>query len=118
MHRLICGNSMYCITETILYTYNTNIDDATLSQKELFDSLSSMIADIIAACLTNLPQIIIMKCHYMSARKERRASVKDAAQFLGETTEIIKLLQDHDIPNMNPSDMPFLKKWHAYLRDV
>ncbi|KAJ0745418.1 hypothetical protein HanPI659440_Chr10g0398431 [Helianthus annuus] len=73
MHRLICVNSMYRITETILHTYNTNIDDATLSQKELFDRLSSMIADIIAACLTNLPQIIIMKCHYMSAKKEWQA---------------------------------------------
>ncbi|XP_021986974.1 uncharacterized protein LOC110883561 [Helianthus annuus] len=116
-HRFICGNSMYNITETILYTYKTNIDDATLSQKELFDSLSSMITDIIAACLTNLPQIIIMKCHYMSAIKERRISVKDAAQLLGETTEIIRLLQDHRIPNMNPSDMPFLNKWRAYFRN-
>ncbi|KAF5788455.1 hypothetical protein HanRHA438_Chr10g0477911 [Helianthus annuus] len=117
MHRLICGKSMYRITETILCTYNTNIDDATLSQKELFDSLSSMIADIIAACLTNLPQIIIMKCHYMSAIKERRTRVKDAAQLLGETTEIIRLLQDHRIPRMNPSDMPFLNKWRAYFRN-
>ncbi|KAJ0745415.1 hypothetical protein HanPI659440_Chr10g0398401 [Helianthus annuus] len=115
-HMLICVNSMYRVTETILHTYNT-IDDGTVSQKELFDSLSSMIADIIAACLTNLPQIIIMKCHYMSARKERHASVKDAVQLLGETTEIIRLLQDHDIPNMNPSDMPYLNKWRAYFRN-
>ncbi|KAJ0881631.1 hypothetical protein HanRHA438_Chr10g0476311 [Helianthus annuus] len=117
MHRLICGNSMYRITETILCTYNTNIDDATLSQKELFDSLSSMIADIIAACLTNLPQIIIMKCHYMSAIKERRTRVKDAAQLLGETIEIIRLLQDHRIPRMNPNDMPYLNKWRGYISD-
>ncbi|KAJ0745406.1 hypothetical protein HanPI659440_Chr10g0398311 [Helianthus annuus] len=116
MHMLICVNSMYRITETILHTYNT-IDDGTVSQKELFDSLSSMIADIIAACLTNLPQIIIMKCHYMSAIKERRTRVKDAAQLLGETTEIIRLLQDHRIPRMNPSDMPFLNKWRAYFRN-
>ncbi|KAJ0815776.1 hypothetical protein HanPI659440_Chr00c33g0738371 [Helianthus annuus] len=114
---LVCLSSMYRITETILLTYGTNIDDATLSQKELFDRLSSMIADIIAACLTNLPQIIIMKCRYMSARKERQASVKDAAQLLGETTEIIRLLQDHRIPRMNPSDMPFLYKWRAYFRN-
>ncbi|KAJ0531668.1 hypothetical protein HanRHA438_Chr10g0477881 [Helianthus annuus] len=116
-HRRICFNSMDRITETIIRRYGTNIDDGTVSQKELFDSLSSMIVDIIAACLTNLPQIIIMKCHYMSGRKERRASVKDAAQFLGETTEIIRLLQDHDIPNMKPSDMPYLNKWRAYFRN-
>ncbi|MFS7982414.1 hypothetical protein Hanom_Chr10g00962621 [Helianthus anomalus] len=117
MHRRICFNSMDRITETIIRRYGTNIDDGTVSQKKLFDSLSSMIVDIIAACLTNLPQIIIMKCHYMSGRKERRASVKDAAQFLGETTEIIRLLQDHDIPNMKPSDMPYLNKWRAYFRN-
>ncbi|KAL9993148.1 hypothetical protein Hdeb2414_s1070g00978111 [Helianthus debilis subsp. tardiflorus] len=84
-HRFICGSSIYRITESILHTYNT-IDDGTMSQKELFGRLSSMIADIIAACLTNLPQIIIMKCRYMSAIKEREASVKDAAQLLGEAT--------------------------------
>ncbi|KAJ0531670.1 hypothetical protein HanHA89_Chr10g0403521 [Helianthus annuus] len=113
-HRFICGSSMYRITESILHTYNT-IDDGTMSQKELLDRLSSMIADIIAACLTNLPQIIIMKCHYMSAIKEREASVKDAAQLLGETREIIRRLQRHGIPSMNPSDMPFLDKWCAYF---
>ncbi|KAJ0701703.1 hypothetical protein HanOQP8_Chr10g0382251 [Helianthus annuus] len=114
--RSICANSMCRITETILLTFHTN-NDATTSQKELFDTLSSMIADIIAACLTNLPQVITMKCH-TCAIEEREASVKDAAQLLGETTKIIELLQDdHDIPNMDPSDMPYLDKWRAYLRE-
>ncbi|MFS7982039.1 hypothetical protein Hanom_Chr10g00958051 [Helianthus anomalus] len=114
--RSICANSMCRITETILLTYHTN-NDATTSQKELFNTLSSMIADIIAVCLTNLPQVITMKCH-TCAIEEREASVKDAAQLLGETTKIIQLLQDdHDIPNMDPSDMPYLDKWRAYLRE-
>ncbi|KAJ0816157.1 hypothetical protein HanPI659440_Chr00c19g0734261 [Helianthus annuus] len=60
IQRFTCAKSMYRITETILLTCRTNID-FTVSHKNLFDSLSSMIGDIIAACLTNLPQVITMK---------------------------------------------------------
>ncbi|CAH1452450.1 unnamed protein product [Lactuca virosa] len=70
--RCICANSMYRITETILLSYTENIDQA--SQKELFEELSSMVADILAACLTNLPQVIEMKCH-TSAIEKREANV-------------------------------------------
>ncbi|KAM0018066.1 hypothetical protein Hdeb2414_s0027g00695041 [Helianthus debilis subsp. tardiflorus] len=113
IRRSIGANSMYRITETILRNCHTNID-ATVSQNELFDSLSSMIADIIAACLTNLPQAIITKCH-TSVIEEREASVYDAAQLLGETTQIIETLRVRDIPNMDPSDLPFIEKWRAFL---
>ncbi|KAI3802956.1 hypothetical protein L1987_31103 [Smallanthus sonchifolius] len=113
--RSICANSMHRITKTILLTFHDNNDDKD-SQKELFNSSSSMIADIIAACLTNLPQVITMKCHTIEIEK-REDSVKDAAQLLGKTKQIIKSLQDHDIPNMDPSDMPFIDKWRDYLGD-
>ncbi|KAJ0745360.1 hypothetical protein HanPI659440_Chr10g0397851 [Helianthus annuus] len=113
IRRCIGANSMYRITETILRNCHTNID-ATVSQNELFGSLSSMIADIIAACLTNLPQAITMKCH-TSVIEEREASVYDAAQLLGKTTQIIETLRGRDIPTMDPSDLPFIEKWRAYL---
>ncbi|XP_076909333.1 uncharacterized protein LOC143566539 [Bidens hawaiensis] len=112
----ICANSMYHVTKTILLTYQANIDDK-VSRKELFDSLSSMIADIIAACLTNLPHVITMKCH-TNAIEKREDSVKDAALLLGETKEIIKTLhKDHgdNISGMNPSDLPFINKWRAHI---
>ncbi|PWA35535.1 hypothetical protein CTI12_AA607380 [Artemisia annua] len=54
IYQSICANSMYRITESILFSYHTNIDE--LSQEDLFTELSSMIADKLAACLTNLPQ--------------------------------------------------------------
>ncbi|KAM0002789.1 hypothetical protein Hdeb2414_s0313g00864911 [Helianthus debilis subsp. tardiflorus] len=108
--RSICANSMYRITKTILIT---NID-GEVSQRELFDNLSSMISDIMTACLTNLPQVIAMKCH-TSAIETREASVEDAARLLGESTQIIKTLQRRGIPDMNPSDLPFIHKWRAYL---
>ncbi|MFS7982356.1 hypothetical protein Hanom_Chr10g00961871 [Helianthus anomalus] len=111
--RSMCANSMYRITKTILITYFTNID-GEVSQRELFDNLSSMITDIIAACLTNLPQVIAMKCH-TSAIEIRETNVKDAALLLGESTKIIETLQRGGIPSMNPSDLPFIHKWRAYL---
>lgn len=63
---------------------------------ELFANLSSMIADILAACLTNLPRVIVMKCHE-NAIEKREASVEAAAQLLGETTQIINSLQDREL---------------------
>ncbi|KAK9071314.1 hypothetical protein SSX86_009882 [Deinandra increscens subsp. villosa] len=104
----ICAKSMYRITKTILLSYNENIEKA--NPEELFDNLSSMIADIIAACLTNIPQVIVMKCH-TSAIEKRKASVNDAARLLGETKRIIETIQRYHIPHMSPYDFPFLDKW-------
>ncbi|KAJ0816164.1 hypothetical protein HanPI659440_Chr00c19g0734331 [Helianthus annuus] len=115
-HRSICANSMYHITKTML-TDNENIEN--VSHKQLFKDISSTIADIIAACLTNLPQVITMKCHTGEIEK-REAGVKDAALLLGETKEIINTLYkdgDNNIPCMNPSDLPFISNWRAHLRN-
>ncbi|GJU86734.1 hypothetical protein Tco_1294280 [Tanacetum coccineum] len=86
IYQSICANSMYRITETILLSYNTNIDK--ISQVDLFAKLSLMIDDILAACLTNLPQVIAMRCHESEIEK-KESSVHAAAQLLGETTQII-----------------------------
>lgn len=102
--RSISANSMYRVTETILLSYHTNIDE--LSQEELFVQLSSMIADILVACLTNLPKVIAMKCHTRVIEK-REASVQAAAQLLGETTQIINSLQDRELPRLDPDELGF-----------
>ncbi|KAF5788399.1 hypothetical protein HanXRQr2_Chr10g0463581 [Helianthus annuus] len=115
-HRSICANSMYHITKTMLID-NENIEN--VSHEQLFKDISSTIADIIAACLTNLPQVITMKCHTGEIEK-REAGVKDAALLLGETKEIIDTLYkdgDNNIPCMNPSDLPFISNWRAHLRN-
>ncbi|KAL7604203.1 hypothetical protein Lser_V15G18644 [Lactuca serriola] len=112
--RSISGNSMYRITETILCSYHENI--VQVSQEELFTELLSIIADILAACLTNLPQVIALKCHTRAIEK-REASVHAAAQLLGETMQIINTLQDRELPSLNPNDMAFIDKWRSYLKD-
>ncbi|KAI3508039.1 hypothetical protein L1887_23038 [Cichorium endivia] len=100
--RSLSANSMYRITETILLSYHADIIDP-VSQDELFAQLSSMIADILVSCLTNLPQVIAMKCH-VSVIEKREASVHTAAQLLGETMKIINTLKDRQLPNLNPDE--------------
>ncbi|XP_076956597.1 uncharacterized protein LOC143631858 [Bidens hawaiensis] len=105
----ICANSMVRITETIIKD----------SEKKSFDELiSSRIADTMAACLTNLPQVIAIKCH-TSAIEKRESCVKGAAELVGETTELIKSLQDASrrVSGMNPDNMPFIDKWHACMSE-
>ncbi|KAI3508036.1 hypothetical protein L1887_23035 [Cichorium endivia] len=109
----ISANSMYRITETILLSNNADIIDP-VSQEELFAKLSSIIADILVACLTNLPQVIAMKCH-VSFIEKREASVHTAAQLLGETMKIINSLKDRQLPSLNPDELAYIEKWRAYL---
>ncbi|PWA81971.1 hypothetical protein CTI12_AA182590 [Artemisia annua] len=111
----LCVNSMYHITQTILNSYQDTNDE--VSQEELFAQLSSMISGIVAGCLTNLPQVIAMKCHTSSMEK-REASVYEAAQLLGETMQIINNLQDRELPSLNSDEFPFINKWCAYFRDL
>nr|GEV18107.1 hypothetical protein CTI12_AA135620 [Tanacetum cinerariifolium] len=110
----VCANSMYRITQTILFSYQDNDDE--VGQEELFELLTSMISDILAACFTSLPQVIAMKCHTSEIEK-MEASVFAAGQLLGETTQIINILQNHRLPSLNPDELPFINKWRAYLRD-
>ncbi|PWA45117.1 hypothetical protein CTI12_AA520450 [Artemisia annua] len=107
IYRSICANSMYRITESILLSYHTNIDE--LSQEDLFTELSSIIADILTACLTNLPQVIVTKCHE-SVIEKRESSVNATVQLLGETMQIINNLQDRELPDLDPADLPFIDK--------
>ncbi|KAJ0724257.1 hypothetical protein HanPI659440_Chr12g0445751 [Helianthus annuus] len=110
-HISICAYSMCRITETII--------DDTESHKKLFDELSSRIADIMAACLTNLPHVIAMKCH-TSVIEKREASVQVATKLIGETKHIVNTLQGplqdkwHAYLSMNPEDLAFIDKWRAY----
>ncbi|KAJ0764654.1 hypothetical protein HanPI659440_Chr08g0294571 [Helianthus annuus] len=108
LHKLVSSNSMYRITQTILISYHANIDQ--VSQNELFVHLSSVISHILAACLTNLPRVIAMKCH-TSVIEKREESVHTAAKLLGKTMQIINSLQDRQLPSLNPDELPFIDKW-------
>nr|XP_043633329.1 uncharacterized protein LOC122604507 [Erigeron canadensis] len=110
---LILANSMYRITRTILLSYQSNVQP--ISEEELFALLSSMIADILCACFTNIPRVIMRKCHG-SAIEKRDASVKAAAKLFGSTKEIVKILDTWEVPSMDPDKMAFIDEWHIHMK--
>ncbi|KAJ0565916.1 hypothetical protein HanIR_Chr06g0267921 [Helianthus annuus] len=111
--KVIAANSMYRIAKTIMHTYESN--NLEITEDELFSRLSVMIADILAACFTNIPRVIIMKCRE-SAIEKRENSVRDAIRFFGRTTEIIKILETRELPNMDPEKMGFIEEWRLHLK--
>ncbi|MFS7980226.1 hypothetical protein Hanom_Chr10g00936931 [Helianthus anomalus] len=110
---LIAANSMYRIAETILLRDESNTEPIT--KKKLFALLSGMIADILCACFTNLPRVIIVKCQE-SVIEKREASVKVAAKLLGKTTKIIERLQTCDLQRIDPDKMSYIEGWRLCLK--
>ncbi|KAL0417118.1 UNVERIFIED_CONTAM: hypothetical protein Slati_3543700 [Sesamum latifolium] len=110
--KVIAANSMYRISRTVLLTHRAENDE---TDEELFEQLSIMIADIMAACLTNLPQVITIRCH-RNAIEEREKSVCKAALLLGETEEILALLQQRELPILDPDRAAYIEEWRALMK--
>ncbi|KAJ0446490.1 hypothetical protein HanRHA438_Chr17g0799471 [Helianthus annuus] len=110
---LIAANSMYRVTQTILLRFQCNIEPVT--NKQLFDHLNGMIADIFSACFTNIPRVIRMRCHE-SVIEKREASVKVATKLLGKTTKIIERLETRDVPTIADDKKAYLDEWRLYFQ--
>ncbi|KAG6384791.1 hypothetical protein SASPL_153609 [Salvia splendens] len=109
--KVIAANSMYRITQTILLD---NKDNIHRTDKVLFEKLCVMISDILAACLTNLAHVIIFKCHN-DATKDRQENVRRAAVLLGESREILELLQQHRLPSLDHEKAADIEEWRASM---
>ncbi|GFP92379.1 hypothetical protein PHJA_001382000 [Phtheirospermum japonicum] len=107
--KVIAANSMYRITQTILLAHD---DDHPETDEELFERLSVMISDILAACFTNLARVVMLKCH-SSAIKEREKSIRRAAVLLGESEEILESLRE--LPNVDPQKAASMEGWRAFV---
>ncbi|KAK4394714.1 hypothetical protein Sango_1625700 [Sesamum angolense] len=105
--KVIAANSMYRIGQRILMAYE---GDLLPTDEGLFEHLCNMIANIMAACLTNLMHVIIMKCHRKGI-KDKEKTVRQAALLLGETEEILRILQQHTAARSNPDESEFIEKW-------
>ncbi|CAA3012327.1 Hypothetical predicted protein [Olea europaea subsp. europaea] len=99
MVNIVAANSMYQIKRVILPASGNMETD-----ERLFDHLSFMIADILAASLTNLPHVITIICHH-NFQKERRKSVRQAALLLDEAEEILQILE---IPSLDPDKAAYI----------
>ncbi|KAH6824680.1 hypothetical protein C2S53_001909 [Perilla frutescens var. hirtella] len=109
--KIIAANSMYRITQTILLR---NKDGKHQTDDELFESLSIIISNILLACFTNLVQVITFKCH-KNAIEERVESVRQAAILLGESKEILEILQQRRqlLPSLDPEKAANIDEWRA-----
>ncbi|XP_059659020.1 uncharacterized protein LOC132305394 [Cornus florida] len=110
--KVIAANSMYRISKTVLLNHERSNNQ---TDERLFEQLSVMIADILGACLTNLPRVITMKC-FCSAIEEREKSVQRAAQLLGETEETLEILQQREIPRLNPIQAANINEWRVSMK--
>ncbi|CAA3021449.1 uncharacterized protein LOC111366987 [Olea europaea subsp. europaea] len=104
---VIAANSMYRMTRTILLVLES---EDHLTDEGLFNQLSTMIADVMAACLNNLTRVITMKCQ-QNAIEEREKSVHHAALLLGQTEEILHILQQHKERSSNMEKSAYIEKW-------
>nr|GMC87293.1 ATP-dependent RNA helicase [Ipomoea batatas] len=107
---VLAANSMYRITRTILLYY----EDGECQAEELFRKLICMIANILAACLTNLPHMIYTKC-ISSTIEERLESVRDAAIIFGETEDILKLFEECKLSSAGPSQPLCIDEWRGWI---
>ncbi|KAJ0740114.1 hypothetical protein HanOQP8_Chr06g0213261 [Helianthus annuus] len=111
--KVVAAHSMYRIAKTILHTYESN--NMEIIEDELFSRLQGMIADILTACLTNIPRFIITKCRESEIEK-RVDSVESAVRLLVRGTEIIKRLETRELPNMDPEKMGFIDEWRLHFK--
>ncbi|GKE06499.1 hypothetical protein Tco_1398517 [Tanacetum coccineum] len=104
------AHSMHRISVSMLSKYRNENELSTNDQ--LFQLICSMIADILCACLTNIPQVIMMKCH-SDAIKKREAAVK----LIGRITDILKFLEENadQLPSMDPKERASIDEWRLHL---
>ncbi|GER38511.1 hypothetical protein STAS_15027 [Striga asiatica] len=109
--KAIAANSMYRITQTILLESHDDDEHEEL----LFERLNIMISDILSACLSaNLARVIRFKCHSDNV-KEREESIRQAARLLGESEEILEILQKREIPSLEPENAATIERWRAFM---
>ncbi|XP_023743145.1 uncharacterized protein LOC111891317 [Lactuca sativa] len=113
LRKFIAASSMYRISQTILLHCNEQENWPT--DDELFEFISIIIADLLCACFTNLPRVITMKCHD-DAIEKREESIQIAAQLLGRSKKILKMLKKRQLPNLDMESMGYIDKWHALSR--
>ncbi|KAI3743578.1 hypothetical protein L1987_61288 [Smallanthus sonchifolius] len=69
-----------------------------------------LLVDILSACFTNIPRVIEMKCHQHVIEK-RGDSIRNAAQLLGKSKKILKILKSRKLPNIDLDSMAYIDKW-------
>ncbi|GFZ16517.1 hypothetical protein Acr_25g0009260 [Actinidia rufa] len=107
--KVLIANSMYRISQTILSDFAARDYD---SSERLFERLCAMIAEILGACLTNLPRVIPMECQ-RSVIEEREESVRCAILLLGKAEKILKILDQELLLSSDPEQLACIDNWRS-----
>jgi hypothetical protein len=110
LHKFIAASSMYRISQTILL--HCTEQEIWPTNWELFEWISTVIADLLWACFTNLPRVIALKCHH-NAIEKRGESIRTATRLLGECQKILNILEERQLPDLDRESMAYIDKWHA-----
>ncbi|KAJ9559313.1 hypothetical protein OSB04_013927 [Centaurea solstitialis] len=110
LYKFIAASSMYRISQTILLRCNEQENWPT--DKELFEWISTIIADLLCACFTNIPRVITMRCHD-DAIEKRGESIRIAAQLLGKSKRIMNILEECQLPDLDQESMAYIDMWQA-----
>nr|GMC83125.1 uncharacterized protein LOC109168601 [Ipomoea batatas] len=107
---VLAANSMYRISRTVLLWF----ENAECQAEEIFQKLTCMIGDILAACLINLPYMIATKCR-CNAIEEREKSVRAAAIILEETEDILKHFEKQKLSSLAPNKPLYIDEWRRWM---
>ncbi|XP_042490008.1 uncharacterized protein LOC122069979 [Macadamia integrifolia] len=102
---VIIGYNLYRVCESILLDngkYQT-ID-------KLFDWIEHTISDLLAACLSNLPQALYAECASTNI-VEAEERVERAAYVLGQFQEILQILRAMNFPQLDHDESAYLENW-------
>ncbi|XP_076938709.1 uncharacterized protein LOC143606992 [Bidens hawaiensis] len=89
-YKYITASSMCRITQSILFQCDEQ--EHWSNDEELLELISIITGNVFLACFTNLPRAIKMKCHHHAIEK-REESIRSAAQLLGKSKKILKILK-------------------------
>ncbi|KAI3743570.1 hypothetical protein L1987_61280 [Smallanthus sonchifolius] len=112
-YKFILASSMYRISQTLLL--HCNKQENWWNDEELFERISTIIADVLSACFTNLPHVIKMKCHHHAIEK-RGENIRNAAQLLGKSKKILKVLKARQLPNIDLDSRAYIDNWCVLLK--
>ncbi|KAJ8555620.1 hypothetical protein K7X08_013116 [Anisodus acutangulus] len=111
---MLAANCMYRVCQTLLQSSDSKELE---NSKIMFDRLSTMIADITGACLTNLQRVISMQCHHGTI-EERAEGVRSAILLLGKAECVLEILRSQPLPSSAPDQLEKIDQWRTHSKEV
>lgn len=112
--KVLAANSMYRICKTLLLAPEKRQHETS---ERLFEKISAMICNILAAAFTNLQRVISSKCH-QSRIEERDKSIRSAVLLFGKTKKILEIL-DRKRPEVSDhGKLVHIDDWHLVSKQM